>query len=217
MSLQIKLFILKSMLNAKNSFDNSNERVKKIHELYIHLKNELHFNSDFIDDLLRSEIVYIVSALDKFIHDIVKVGILESFNGLRTNTSAYNGFSISMLQFNSLANPLTPSISSQILENIIVENHKHLSFQDPDKISQALSLIWTENHKWKKIADYLGVDEKNLKVELRNIIIRRNQIVHEADMDLFTNTIQEINSADVENSTIFIADLIDAIYNLVKV
>lgn len=204
------------MLSAKIDFDNSHERVHKIHELYNHLNNELHFQSDFIVDLLRSEIVYIVSALDKFIHDIVKIGILESYNGLRINTPAYNSFSISMLHINTLANPTSQLTANQILENIVIENHKHLSFQDPDKIAQALSLIWLENHKWQKIADYVNMDQNNLKIELRNIVIRRNQIVHEADMNLFTNSIQEIQNIDVQNSITFIVRIVDAIYNLVK-
>lgn len=203
------------MLRAKEQFDKSFLRVTNIHALYKHLKYDLHFQSHFLDDLLRSEIVYIVSALDKFIHDIVKVGILESHNGLRPTTPALNNFSINMAQMNSILHPTTTTNINEILENIIIENHKHLSFQDPDKITQALSLIWLENHKWQRIANSLGLIENNVKIELRNIVIRRNQIVHEADLDLFTNTMQNIVESDVENSTNFINNLVNIIYSLV--
>jgi hypothetical protein len=205
------------MLRAKQQFDESFLRVTNIHSLYKHLKNDLHFQSNFLDDLLRSEIVYIISALDKFIHDIVRVGILESQNGFRPTTPALNNFSINMAQMNLILHPTTSTNINSILENVIIENHKHLSFQDPDKISQALSLIWLENYKWQKIAALLGMNESNVKIELRNIVIRRNQIVHEADLDLFTNTIQNIMESDVENSINFVNNLVNTIYSLVKI
>jgi len=204
------------MLRAKSVFDNSFTRVLNIHDLYRHLVHEQHFQSEFLSDMLRSEIVYIISAFDKFIHDIVKDGILETYNSLRVPTPAFNNFPINLSQMDSIVNPM-PTISPiDILENIIIENHKHLSFQDPDKISQALSLVWLENHKWQKIADHLSMNQNALKIELKNIVIRRNQIVHEADIDLFTNDIQVINESDVSNSVNFIKSLSDAIYNLIR-
>lgn len=205
------------MLQAKGQFDKSFSRVNEIHALYNHLKNEWLFTSTFLDDLLRSEIVYIISALDKFIHDIVKIGILESYNNLRPKTSALNGFTISFAQLNLFVSPVPGMDSNNLLESIIIDNHKHLSFQDPLKISQALSLIWDENHKWYQIANAMGLSENDVKIELKNIVIRRNQIVHEADLDLFTNTIQSINETDVLNSVSFINNLVNSIYSLVKI
>ena len=205
------------MLRAKQDFDSSHQRVQNIHALYKHLKNDLHFQSSFLDDLLRSEIVYMVSALDKFIHDIVKIGILESYNGIRPKTAALNNFSINLAQMDLITNPGPTSSTNQILESIIVENHKHLSFQDPDKITGALSLIWLEQHKWQKIASLLAKNESDVKIELKNIVIRRNQIVHEADINLFTNSTQNISESDIEHQTDFITNIVHAIYNLVKV
>ncbi|UWX67237.1 HEPN domain-containing protein [Empedobacter stercoris] len=204
------------MFQAKTQFDKNIVRIKEIHDLYNHLKNDLHFNSSFLDDLLRGEIVYAVSGLDKFIHDIVKVGILESYNHLRPTTPSLNNFTFNYAQLKLISSP-TPTINiNNEIEKIIIESHKHLSFQDPEKISSALSLIWLENHKWQKIASAMGMNESNLKIELKNIIIRRNQIVHEGDIDLFSNTIQTINQIDVENSVNFIDSLVNEIYNLVK-
>lgn len=204
------------MYQAKLQFDKNIVRIREIHSLYKHLKNELHFNYEFLDDLLRGEIVYAVSGLDKFIHDIVKVGILESYNNLRPPTPSLNNFNFNYSQLKLITSP-TPTINiNNEIEKIIIESHKHLSFQDPDKISSALSLIWLENHKWQKISTAMGITENNLKIELKNIIIRRNQIVHESDIDLFSNSIQIINPIDVENSVNFIDSLVNNIYNLVK-
>ena len=102
-----------------------------------------------------------------------------------------------------------------IFENTIANNHKHLSFQEPDKVSAALSLIWIEDYKWQKIATCLGRSESNVKTELKNIVIRRNQIVHEADVDLMTGLVQNIIHTDVQVSVDFIEALGNCIYSLI--
>lgn len=202
------------MLIAKERFDCTYRRIIEIHDLYRYLKEELNYSSSFLDDLLRSEIVYVVSALDRFIHDIVKVGILEAYNGRRLITPSLKKFSVNLEKLKLILD--NNSDANQIIEEIIVENHKHLAFQDPTKIAEALSLIWGENHKWQKISNTLQMDEVTVKVKLRNIIIRRNQIVHESDIDLFTNTIQEIEGQDVIDSVMFVKKIVDEIYSLVK-
>jgi len=205
------------MLRAKSTFDASYNRVLNIHELYKHLVSSLHFRHENVSDLLRSEIVYIISAFDKFIHDVVRIGMLETFNLQRTSTASYNNFPISLLQMQSIISPALSINPYNIFENIIIDSHKHLSFQDPDKITQILSLIWNETHKWQKISAILFIDERVLKIELRNIVIRRNQIVHEGDIDMFTSQIQDIRENDVYNSVEFIKKLTDAIYALIGI
>lgn len=121
-----------------------------------------------------------------------------------------------MEQMQCILNPQPPANPSQILENIVINNHKYLAFQDPDKITQALSLIWMEEHKWQKIAIEMSANEKDVKTELRNIVIRRNQIVHEGDLDIFTRELQAIEAADVVRSVLFIENLGNSIFKLVK-
>lgn len=204
------------MLKAKEIFDESYKRVQNMHALYKYLLDDQHFQPAVLSDMLRSEIAFIVSAFDKFIHDVVKIGILEIFNGTRVNTASFDSYPINMSQMHSIISPSPTSDPTSILENIIVANQKHLSYQDPDKIAQALSLVWTEEHKWQKIATEMATDQKPLKIELKNIVLRRNQIVHEADIDLFTNDLQTINEVDVVKSVDFIKNLTDSIYNLIK-
>lgn len=204
------------MLNAKKSFDSAIIRIRNIHGLYNHLTTYLHYTEETVADILRSEIVYAISAFDKFIHDIVKQGILETYNTLRPATNTYKNFPICMEQMQCILNPQPPANPSQILENIVINNHKYLAFQDPDKITQALSLIWMEEHKWQKIAIEMSANEKDVKTELRNIVIRRNQIVHEGDLDIFTRELQAIEAADVVRSVLFIENLGNSIFKLVK-
>ncbi|MCM5664199.1 HEPN domain-containing protein [Galbibacter mesophilus] len=203
------------MLRAKQIFDKGINRVRNIDTLFIHLTTVLGFKPIDVSDLLRSEIVYSLSSFDRLVHDLVKLGMLDSFKGNRTPTNAYKNFSISLNQFDAINNASVPP-AAFIFEQTISSAHKHLSFQDPDKVSEALSLIWHENHKWQKIATEMGMTQNNLKTELKNIVIRRNQIVHEGDFDLFTGDIQPIIHSDAKQSVDFIDNLGNTIYDLVK-
>jgi len=89
--------------------------------------------------------------------------------------------------------------------------HKLLAFQEPDKIAEALSLIWEEEHKWQKIASSLNMSVNDLK----SIVSRRNQIVHEADIDLQTNLRKDIDETDVKEAVEFILKLGESIFNAV--
>ncbi|MGE6795416.1 HEPN domain-containing protein [Psychrobacter okhotskensis] len=205
------------MFEAKSRFDDSYSRIKTMHSLYDHLLNNSKFPHDMISDILRSELVSVVSALDRFIHDIVKVGIIESYNGQRQLTNSCSNFQINIGDLKTFLNPTINQDPDIILGDIIDRKHSHLSFQDPKKIADALSLFWDDNQKWQTIASQLGSDQNTIKVELKNIIIRRNQIVHEADFDAFQNQLQIIKANDVENSVEFINNLVEVIYNLIKI
>ncbi|WP_299209782.1 HEPN domain-containing protein [uncultured Dokdonia sp.] len=203
------------MLRAKQIFDIGINRVRNIDSLFVHLTTQLGFNPSEVSDLLRSEIVYSLSSFDRLIHDLVKTGMVDSFKGHRTPTNAYKNFSISLNQFDAINSASVPP-AEFVFEQTITSSHKHLSFQDPDKVVEALSLIWHENHKWQKIATKMGMNQNDLKTELKNIVIRRNQIVHESDFELFTGDIQLIIHSDTQQSVDFINNLANTIYNLVK-
>jgi hypothetical protein len=203
------------MQRAKQRFDNGILRVRRLDSLYIHLTNQLHFPAVEVSDILRSQLVYSISSFDKFIHDVVKQGMVETFIGSRAATNAYSSFGISLQQLSAITATSTVPPPEVIFENTIANNHKHLSFQEPDKVSAALSLIWPEEHKWQRIATCIGRSESSVKTELKNIVIRRNQIVHEADIDLMTGLVQDIIHNDVQVSVNFVEAVANCIYSLI--
>jgi hypothetical protein len=203
------------MQRSKSRFDASVLRVRNLDSLYIHLTSTLHFPAIDVSDILRSELVYIISAFDKLMHDIIKQGMIDTFLGHRIATPAYKNFTITLAQLDSISNSTLIPSPVDIFEGIIINNHNHLSFQDPDKLNPALSLIWLESHKWQKIASCMGITENDVKVELKNIVIRRNQIVHEGDLDLLTGILQPIRHVDVIDSVNFIDKLANCIFTLI--
>lgn len=198
------------MINSKRRFDESISRIRNSHSLYVHLVEDKGFDHSIVSEILRSEIVYIIAALDRLVHDLVLAGVLEIYNGLRPQTAAYGNITINFLQHQSLTTVAIPIVE---LRQIIISKHKYLAFQEPDKISNALSLIWNENHKWQRIATAMGIPMVDVNVKLKNIVIRRNQIVHESDLDLFTGVETPIVKSDVEDSVNFIEALGHEIYN----
>ena len=49
-----------------------------------------------LTDLLRSELVMIVSALDLYVHEVVRLGMLECWRGQRVRTDAFHRFQVTL-------------------------------------------------------------------------------------------------------------------------
>ena len=110
---------------------------------------------------------------------------------------------------------------TQIIEKQIFHQNGYKSFQSPSSISDALAYIWDDNHKWQTISSkMLGTPEANdVKTQLNNIILRRNQIVHEGDClsDTVPLERQIIEDEDVDSTITFIKDLTKSIYDCIAI
>lgn len=168
-------------------------------------------------DLLRLQWTQSVSAFDKLIHDFVRIAMLEIYNGNRARTPAFENFTISLDYHERILS--YPLYANQYLESLIIQKHGYLSFQSPDKVAEALSYIWDEQHKWSRITIAMGKpasEEQTVKTTLNNIVIRRNQIVHEGDFPSQSSSRQSISDTDVNSVILFINDVSSAIFNLVR-
>lgn len=202
------------MHNAFQQFKEHIKYVTDLDSLFVYLTDTQKLPND-LSDILRAEWVYSISALDKLVHELVRIGMLQSFTGIRNKTRKFNAFTISLDTMVSIQTATIPPAEFWF-EQEIIQKHKALSFQDPDKISDALSLIWDENNKWQKISTPLAMHENDIKVTLKTIINRRNQIVHEADLDLITTKRQTIERDDTLKSVELISKVAESIYNCVK-
>lgn len=202
------------MQRAYDQFQDNMRYIKELDALFIHLKDNLHLPND-LTDILRAEWVYCVSALDKLVHELVRIGMIEAFQGTRIHTNKFSSFGVT-------TNTLTSSLAGTVpppeywFEQEIIERHKTLAFQAPEKIADALSLIWNEQHKWQALAIAIGIDQTTLTTQLKTIINRRNQIVHESDLDLVTGIRNNIDKTDINDVITYIEKLSEAIFNAVK-
>lgn len=182
---------------------------------YDFLANEVKPPYDYTD-LLRWQWAQAVSALDRLIHDLVKIGISQEFMNVRQKTDKYLGLIIPMRVHNSLDSELDMSRKLQIFQQYLVEKLSTESYQDPVKIADALSYIWVEQYKWQKIATRIGITEADAKTKLKSIVLRRNQIVHAGDYIDISQPKQIIKKSDALDVCDFIFKLGQTIFLLVK-
>jgi len=201
------------MLNAKGVFHKNIRQANELGGLYEHLSTTVAIPAQF-DDLLRSQIVDAVSAFDKLMHDLIRIGMVKIFDNQRPPTSKYLSETVAIQHLPSLATGAIPPPPVRF-EEIVREKLSKLSFQDPVKIAEGLSYIWNETQKWQQIAQGLGMSDDDAKRKQKLIVTRRNAIVHEADLDPVTNTKQAITRAEATETSDFLLMLGNRICDLV--
>jgi hypothetical protein len=132
-----------------------------------------------VSDMWRAQIVLGVSALDHLIHEIARLGMIDSAKGTRPKTNAFLRF---QLPFDAIKRGLSGQPHELWLGEAVREKHSWISFQHPDKIADAIRLI-SSVKLWDKVGKELGMLSQDAKLRLELIVDRRNKIAHEADMD----------------------------------
>jgi hypothetical protein len=155
------------------------------------------------DDLLRFQIVFAVSAFDKLMHDLIRIGMTQTFMGSRAASAKYRSEQITLAVHTSLIAAAIPP-KEVLFEQEISRKLSYNSYQEPEKVAEGLSLIWQEDHKWQKIAGHMGLDTDQARKQLKLISVRRNGIVHEADVDFITNVKRSITRVEAVIITDFI-------------
>lgn len=201
------------MLNAKVFFQRNIGQANELGVLYDHLSNTVAIPEQF-DDLLRSQIVNAVSAFDKLMHDLIRIGMVRIFESQRPSTGKYLSEAVAIQHLPGLAAGAVPPPPVRF-EEIVREKLSKLSFQEPTKIADGLSYIWNENQKWQQIALGLGITDEDAKRKQKLIVTRRNAIVHEADLDPVTNQKQAITRAEAMDISNFLQALGNRICDLV--
>jgi len=182
-------------------------RIRAIHGYYLAFSQSLTPVAD-ISDILRAEIVLLVSALDHYVHEATRVGMLEAYDGVRPHTPAFLKYGVSV---DSLLQSSTGIPGSALLDSEVRTRHSLLAFQKPDKIADAIRL-YSAVELWPQVAAEMGEKVEDIKLRLKLLVERRNKIAHEADLDpSFPGIRWPITPAMVEESIDFISRLCEAI------
>ena len=202
------------MLSPIEQFRENITRVKTLGGLH-QAFGELTTPAVDLTDLLRAQIVMIVSALDHYIHEITRVGMLEVYDGTRPQTTAFLRFQVTM---DAAMKGISKSSENEWLDIEIRQKHGYQAFQHPDKIAKAVQLF-SSCELWRVVALELNLTDQDVKNRLRAIINRRNQIVHEADLDPSypeTGNRWPISPVDVTSTLNFIQNVCEAIHAVVN-
>lgn len=164
-----------------------------------------------LTDILRCELVMAISALDYYVHELSRLGMLEAWSGKRSSSAAFLRFDVSVAAV-SLAH--SDTTSNSWLDAEIRSRHGWLSFQQPDKIADAIRLI-TDEPLWDRVAGELRMTSTQVKTQLRIIVDRRNKIAHEADLDPIAGSRWPISDQDVADAVDFVEEVAEAVFRVV--
>ena len=180
-----------------------------------------HFTHDYVSELLRSSVVAAVSALDRYVHDLV---VHHSWKLLsRSEAQIPTELKKIAISVTSVKAALTRLRSDRnarpggLVKQAIQERlHRDFTFQKPDDILKASKMLGIRDF-WDNVASEMPGPPSKADVisKLRDISSRRNQIVHEADLVRKTKakeiTLRDISRTDAERWVSWINDFVRAI------
>ena len=196
------------MTAAKTKFD---DHIAQCNEaISVHRFLEGHgYSADFG---LRFVWVASVSALDHYITELIVEKSTEHFsNGTALSAKLSNeGVPISSLM---VMHRLPASQMQAVVEfrKIVRNTVRFRTFQKAEDVADGLAYVWSEKHKWDKIAGSIGVSAKTARLKLNGICSRRDLIVHNADYDEATGTLTSCSSADAREVITYVAKVVAAI------
>lgn len=163
-------------------------------------------------DVLRSQIVFLDSAFDFFMHEITKYGMNHIFDGTWAKTEKYNNFSIRLGDVSDvLQNPEQENWFLDIVNDTYAED----TFMSSDAVIGQLNLIGV---KWQNVSDRAFYEQdsatptkEKFKSTLNSLFRRRNKIAHQADSKHETGEKLDIERSLVETHIDNIEKIVNAI------
>ena len=201
------------MLAKWNSFKRHIEDIRRVDHIYDHLVNQFNLPSADLCDLLRIRLVNAVSAFDWLMHEYVHAGIMKQLMGNAPMTPKVKGFSIDAHTYSQLAT-LNDREKYEVLSARVYSVLRTMSFQSPEKIKDGLSYIWEEPRKWQLLSQECGLSEEDLRDKVKLYVERRNQIVHEADVDFSSGDRRVLGVGAFKDGIDLFFSLAYAIYKL---
>lgn len=203
------------MQSAIDLFRISIRRVRELIAVHNSLKAQASSVLD-LSDMLRAALVLAVSALDYYIHEVVRIGMLEIHRGPRPEPPGFSRFEISLGSARAGINA-GQNIDSW-LEDEIRQRLSYKSFQKPEHIADAIRLI-SNKKLWEEVSINMGrlpKDAKDIKNQLSLIVDRRNKIAHEADIDPSypIGDRWPIDELLVNEAVDFIEQVVESIHNI---
>lgn len=192
-----------------NRFTNNLLSIKSQFELAEQLKAESNMQ---YKDILRSQVVFLDSALDFFMHEVTKYGMVQIFQGAWEKTERYNNFTIRLGEISHVLR--NPEQENWFLD-IVNDSYAEDTFMSANAVIGQLNLIGV---KWQNVADRAFYErgsttttKHKFKGTLNALFRRRNQIAHQADFLHETGEKIDIEREDVEKYIVDIEKIVTSI------
>lgn len=168
-------------------------------------------------DILRAEYVMLVAALDFYMHEVVRAGILTSFSS--SQDEVFKALAKIEVPLNQVFSLLQVENGQQEylrkLDGILQKKLEQYSFQSPSSVEIALSYL-NKKKIWKEISVYMNTEPKAIREELALIVHRRNYIAHQADYNPSTGEKKPITLDDVKEVREFLTNFVRAVHKILS-
>lgn len=179
--------------------------VLKLNDTYKYI-NKLLTDGIDINGLLRAQIVFIVSALDQYIHQVIVYEMKEIFIQNKQIPASFSKLLVGADVLNLIING-NPVDKIELIENDIRLKLGWKSFQNPEKINEGLKMVF-EKEIWKTVSAMMSNNPTDVKQRLSLIVKRRDCIAHEADYDPVNLSQYDIDESITNEAVNFIVTLV---------
>ncbi len=199
-------------MNLNLRFESSISQVSELLATHQYLHSDVINN--VTDNILRASLTMLVSAIDTSVHELIISAVLFE---LKENKSIFNLDNIKVGLITS--KELDVDARLRLIESDLRRQFSKESYQSSTNIENALAKIGIKKI-WKKMSSTLNKSPEDIKIKLDLLVRRRNQIVHEGDLDHLHN-IREIFREDLDDSFAFTKELVNGMIseyiNLIEV
>lgn len=158
------------------------------------------------NNILRASLTMLVSTIDTTIHELLINAIMCE---LKERKSI---FSIEKIQIDIISHKESdPEARLRIINACLRQRYAKESFQSSRQIENALSTIGITKI-WTKLSVQICMPPEDIKRKLDLLVRRRNQIVHEGDLD-HLHSLRDIERNDLDEARVFAKELVYGIIN----
>lgn len=202
-------------------FEDAWQRCDEIKSLQIYL-DEMLTSALSADELLRSEWVARVSALDLYVHELVAQKMSEIFEGRRPTCPGYGRFSCSTETVLRIKNAVNATEATAAFDLDVKGKLGRITYQYPEDIADGVRMI-SDCQLWNELAIRRGATAstkttvaKAMKRDLSLVVDRRNKIAHEGDLQpTIPRTPWPISRSDVDFAATLIEDTVRGIETVI--
>lgn len=187
-----------NLQEIKDRFDESMESIENKFDIYDELMTS--GNEDEAKDILRSQIVFLESVLDFFLHEITKYSYFKMFCNEWNKTPQYKRFNVKM---ETVEKALNAGESKEWFFEYVSDTFDRVVFLSSESMNDQLNAIdikyndvmhevfaeRTENESRKKANTFIA-----------NLFKRRNTIAHQNDRSHDTGNKNDITKSYVEEN-----------------
>lgn len=186
------------------------ENIKHIEDSLKVLDNN-DLKKEDVANILRSQIMFLDSALDFYMHEITKYGMKKMFDGQWERNDKYLDFKINLDALHTISELNEREFFNDIINKSIAAD----TFMEFNSIKKQINMIGLDINVISRAVFYEKGDKTSpinkLKDFLNTLYYRRNRIAHQSDRDPATGKRGEIDKEFVKGNIDTVVKIVSAI------